>query len=65
MSREGLGIGVVPEGIARHYLSAMGLVLLRLRDEWAERQFYVCVRDMAQLARPVDELLKALTAPAQ
>lgn len=64
MIREGLGIGIVPEGIARNYLAAMGLVLLRLRDEWAERQFYVCVRDAAQLARPMDELLRALTAPA-
>lgn len=64
MIREGLGIGIVPEGIARNYLAAMGLVLLRLRDEWAERQFYVCVRDATQLARPVEELLRALTAPA-
>ncbi|WP_454694705.1 LysR family transcriptional regulator [Achromobacter aegrifaciens] len=64
MIREGLGIGIVPEGIARNYLASMGLVLLRLRDAWAERQFYVCVRDAAQLARPVEELLRALTAPA-
>jgi len=62
MIREGLGIGIVPEGIARNYLGSMGLVLLRLRDAWAERQFYVCVRDAAQLARPVQELLRALTA---
>ncbi len=64
MIREGLGIGIVPEGIARTYLASMGLVLLRLRDAWAERQFYVCVRDATQLARPVEELLRALTAPA-
>ncbi|CAB3849426.1 HTH-type transcriptional regulator CysL [Achromobacter anxifer] len=62
MIREGLGIGIVPEGIARNYLASMGLALLRLRDAWAERQFYVCVRDAAQLARPVEELLRALTA---
>jgi DNA-binding transcriptional LysR family regulator len=65
MIREGLGIGIVPEGIARNYLAAMGLVLLRLRDDWAERQFYACVRDTTQLARPVDELLGALTAQPQ
>jgi len=65
MIREGLGIGIVPEGIARNYLASMGLVLLRLRDEWAERQFYVCVRDAAQLARPVEDLLRALTAQAE
>ncbi|MBB1631930.1 MULTISPECIES: LysR family transcriptional regulator [Cupriavidus] len=45
MVREGLGIAVVPEGIAKNYLSMMGLSLLTLTDAWAERNFYVCVRD--------------------
>lgn len=63
MIREGIGIGVVPEAIARNYLAAMGLVLLRLRDAWAERQFFVCVRDPEQLTAPVADLLQALVAP--
>lgn len=60
MIREGLGIAIVPELIAARYLDDMGLVLLSLKDEWAERQFYVCVRDALSMSQPVSELLKYL-----
>ncbi|OZI40208.1 LysR family transcriptional regulator [Bordetella genomosp. 1] len=63
MIREGLGVGVVPERIAAHYLGSMGLVLLRLKDAWAERQFYTCVREVASLNAATAELLDTLTAP--
>lgn len=62
--REGLGIGVVPENIARNYLSSMGLVLLRLNDNWAERKFFVCVRDMAEINEATSSLLVALREAA-
>jgi len=63
--REGVGIGLVPENIARNYLSGMGLVLLRLNDSWAERKFFVCVRDVAEINEATSSLLVALreTAP--
>lgn len=60
MIREGLGIAIVPELIAARYLQDMGLVLLHLKDEWAERQFYVCVRDALAMSQPVAELLEYL-----
>lgn len=60
MIREGLGIAIVPELIAARYLDDMGLVLLRLNDEWAKRQFYVCVRDTLTMSQPVAELLEYL-----
>lgn len=60
MVREGLGIAIVPELIAARYLEDMGLVLLRLKDEWAGRQFYVCVRDAVTMSQPVNELLQYL-----
>lgn len=60
MIREGLGIGVVPEGIARNYLADMGLVLLSLEDAWAERSFFVCVRDAAHTSPIMTELLDTL-----
>ncbi|KOF53512.1 MULTISPECIES: LysR family transcriptional regulator [unclassified Achromobacter] len=63
MIREGVGIGIVPEAIARNYLHAMGLALLRLRDGWAERQFFVCVRSPRDLGGAAHELLQALRAP--
>lgn len=45
MIREGLGIGIMPEGIADTYVSQMGLSKIMLKDDWASRQFYLCVRD--------------------
>ena len=60
MIREGLGIGVVPEDIARNYLQSMGLVLLRLLDVWAERQFFVCVRAPRELGRAAHDLFDVL-----
>jgi DNA-binding transcriptional LysR family regulator len=65
MIREGLGIGIVPEQIAQHYLVDMGLVLLPLRDAWAERQFFICTRSFADLSEPLSELLDVLTQGEQ
>jgi len=45
MIREGLGIGIMPEGIADTYLGPLGLAKVMLDDDWAHRQFYLCVRD--------------------
>ncbi|NUA31259.1 LysR family transcriptional regulator [Cupriavidus basilensis] len=59
MVREGLGIAVVPEGIAKNYLSMMGLSLLT--DAWAERNFYVCVRDRLSLPAGTARLLDYLS----
>jgi DNA-binding transcriptional LysR family regulator len=63
MIREGLGIGVVPERIARNYLADMGLVLLRLTDAWARRDFFLCVRDAVSISPVTAELLAALAEP--
>lgn len=60
MVREGLGIAVVPELIASRYLNSMGLALIRLEDNWAERHFYLCVRDPENLTQPVSEILQCL-----
>jgi len=60
MIREGLGIGVVPEQIARNYLHSMGLKLLRLKDPWAERRFFLCVNDETQSNPVISALIKTL-----
>jgi DNA-binding transcriptional LysR family regulator len=49
----------LPVPLAR-YLADRDLVLLRLKDEWAQRQFYVCVRDALSMSQPVSELLDYL-----
>jgi DNA-binding transcriptional LysR family regulator len=61
MIREGLGIAVVPEGIARNYLGEMNLVLLSLDDAWAERHFFMCVRDAAGMNPLMADLLAVLS----
>lgn len=45
MIREDLGIGIMPEGIADTYMAQLGLVKVPLKDDWAHRQLYLCVRD--------------------
>jgi DNA-binding transcriptional LysR family regulator len=59
--REGLGIAVVAEGIAKNYLSMMNLSLLTLTDNWASRDFYVCVRDKDSLAPTIASLFQYLS----
>ncbi len=60
MVREGLGLAVMPEDIAGHYVERMGLVVVPLSDPWAERQLFVCVRDRQALSPQVKALLEHL-----
>jgi DNA-binding transcriptional LysR family regulator len=60
MVREGLGIAVMPELIADTYLGLLGLVKVRLKDDWAKRQFYVCARDRAHMRMATGDLLDYL-----
>ncbi|QGZ64657.1 LysR family transcriptional regulator [Paraburkholderia acidisoli] len=41
--REKVGIGVMPELIAASYLTLFGLKAVRLTDDWARRQFFICM----------------------
>jgi DNA-binding transcriptional LysR family regulator len=56
MVREGLGIAIMPEGIADTYLNQLGLAKTPLKDDWARRQFFMCTRDRAQM-RPTAGML--------
>lgn len=60
MIQEGIGIGVVPEKIAANYLQKMGLQCLHLLDDWAERQFYLCVNNAANQKPIIKRLLGIL-----
>jgi DNA-binding transcriptional LysR family regulator len=40
----GLGIGVMPEAICLRSAATLGLRTVALEDEWATRDFYICVR---------------------
>jgi DNA-binding transcriptional LysR family regulator len=45
----GMGIGILPEVAARDFAPIMGLRLIPLTDEWADRSMYVIVRDLETL----------------
>ncbi|MGI4858653.1 MAG: LysR substrate-binding domain-containing protein [Janthinobacterium lividum] len=63
MIREGIGIGLMPELIAANYLTRYNLKTIRLRDDWAHRQFYVCTRPREELRPPVVAFLAQLMLP--
>lgn len=62
MVREGLGLAVMPEGIARNYVERMGLVVVTLTDAWAERHLFACARDVPALSPQAKALLDYLLA---
>jgi DNA-binding transcriptional LysR family regulator len=62
MIREGLGVGVLPEGIAQRYLAPLGLAMVKLEDDWAQRQFFICVKDHGDRSEAMQELLDFLLA---
>jgi DNA-binding transcriptional LysR family regulator len=45
----GVGVGIVPESVARRNREGMKLSLVRLTDDWSVRERYVLVRDQARL----------------
>ncbi|WP_197089264.1 LysR family transcriptional regulator [Puniceibacterium sp. IMCC21224] len=61
MVETGLGIGLVPEGCAARYASGGNFAVLRLDDDWALRQWNICVQEGATLPPPVRLLLDHLT----
>jgi DNA-binding transcriptional LysR family regulator len=56
----GMGIGVLPEIAAKHFAPPMGLRLIRLTDEWADRAMRVCVRDYDSLSSIARKLVEQL-----
>jgi DNA-binding transcriptional LysR family regulator len=64
MIREGIGIGIMPELIAASYLTRYSLKTIRLLDDWAHRQFYVCTQPREELHRPVAEFLDHVLTPS-
>ena len=59
-----LGIGVLPEVAALDFAPAMGLRLIRLTDQWADRCMHVCVRDFASLPANGRKLVEQLVGVA-
>lgn len=58
----GVGIGVVPQSIARRAARTMALAVIDLADDWAVRELMIVVRDLEDLRPSARELVEALRA---
>lgn len=58
----GVGIGVVPQSIARRAARTMALAVIDLADDWAVRELMIVVRDLDDLRPSARELVEALRA---
>jgi DNA-binding transcriptional LysR family regulator len=62
MIEAGVGVGVVPERVAARYSQSMKIKTIQLADNWAERQLYICVRELVALpsfARTLVDMMQA------
>ncbi|MCX7222971.1 MAG: LysR substrate-binding domain-containing protein [Burkholderiales bacterium] len=60
MIEAGVGIGVVPELVARRYAQRLKIKIVRLSDEWADRKLQICVRKLEQLPGFARDLVNML-----
>ncbi len=61
----GLGIGVMPETVARRNAATLGIQLVTLTDAWAYREFNICVRSSESLPVAARLLVKHLQCSAR
>lgn len=60
MIEAGVGIGVVPELVAKRYAQRLDIKIVRLSDEWSERKLQICVRNLHQLPSFARDLVSML-----
>ena len=63
MISQGLGIGILPERALLPLAEAMGIRLVRLAEDWAKREYAICVRSFDDLESPSRRLIEYLLAP--
>jgi DNA-binding transcriptional LysR family regulator len=60
MIQAGLGIGILPEVVARNFSRSMKLRIVPLTDAWAKRRMWICVKDLAALPASARQLVEHL-----
>jgi DNA-binding transcriptional LysR family regulator len=60
-----VGIAVVPEAAARRCAASMPIMMIRIRDSWANRKLAICFRNLKALPRPARLLVEHLRNAAQ
>lgn len=61
MAAAGLGVGIVPRAAATPYTQSLGLVSVSLKEEWAHRQLYICIRSKRLLSAAALQFVTHLT----
>lgn len=61
----GLGISVVPRQVSQIYVSAGQVRIVKLRNDWAHREFAVCFRLQGDLTPAAERLVEFLSQQAQ
>ena len=61
MIQAGLGIGILPEAVARTFARSMKLRLVPLTDPWARRRMWICVKDYTTLPASARQLVDHLS----
>jgi DNA-binding transcriptional LysR family regulator len=65
MVAAGVGIAVMPEAAARRCARLMPIMMIRIRDPWANRKLAICARSFGTLPRPAKQLVEHLRRAAQ
>jgi DNA-binding transcriptional LysR family regulator len=60
MVAAGVGIAVVPEAAAKRCARSMPIMMIRIRDPWANRRLAICARSFKTLPRPAKQLVEFL-----
>jgi len=60
-----VGIAVVPEAAAKRCARSMPIMMIRIRDAWANRRLAICARSFKTLPRPAKLLVEHLRQAAQ
>jgi DNA-binding transcriptional LysR family regulator len=60
-----VGMAVVPEAAARRCARLLPIVVIRIRDPWANRKLAICARSFRTLPRPAKLLVEHLRKAAQ
>jgi DNA-binding transcriptional LysR family regulator len=60
-----VGMAVVPEAAARRSARLLPIVVIRIRDPWANRKLAICARSFKTLPRPAKLLVEHLRKAAQ
>ena len=60
-----VGIAVVPEAAAKRCAQSMPIMMVRIRDPWANRRLAICARSFKTLPRPAKQLVEHLRKAAQ